>query len=74
MQKYKDIDNDSGVQFYDEGDDWIAVIFRDGRTYVYTDASAGTDNVQKMKHLAHIGEGLNAFINKHVRRKYESSY
>lgn len=35
-----------------------------------TTQSTGSDNIAKMKILAENGDGLNSFINKHVRKKY----
>ena len=48
----------------------ITVGFNDGSQYLYTDASAGTSNIEQMKNLAQRGEGLNSFIMKHVRKGY----
>ena len=70
MQHYKDIDGDSGVSSYEIGIDFIRVMFSTGAIYLYTYASAGAQNIEQMKNLADAGEGLNAFINKHVRKLY----
>ncbi|WP_421413532.1 hypothetical protein ACOMDM_19190 [Serratia plymuthica] len=71
MQVYKDINHDSGVRGYDIGDTYITVWF-DGnaRSYTYSYASAGAENVETMKRLAENGDGLNAFIKKFVNSKY----
>jgi hypothetical protein len=71
MQKYKDIDGDSGVKAYEYGSDYIVVQFKSGSSYRYTYRSAGSQNVEYMKKLADSGDGLNAFINKNVRNDYE---
>ena len=70
MKPYRDIDNDSGVAAYDDGPGYIIVRFRDGSEYEYTDLSAGAGNITEMKRLAVTGDGLNAFINRYVRRRY----
>lgn len=72
MPIYRDVDGDSGVESYEIGDDWIRVTFSKGqqRHYTYTDDVTGADNVKHMKQLAASGEGLNSFINKHVKRLY----
>jgi hypothetical protein len=70
MQAYKNIDGDSGVIAYEGGSDFIRVKFKDGTIYVYTHTSAGAHNITQMKTLAANGEGLNAFININVRKKY----
>ena len=71
MQRYSDIDRDSGVVTYEVGPNFIRVKFSDGATYLYTDASAGAHNINQMKLLADRGEGLNAFINNNVKNSYE---
>lgn len=70
MEHYKDIDGDSGVSGYETGPDFIRVQFRDGSVYLYTYTSAGSQNIEHMKRLAVAGDGLNSFINRHVRRGY----
>lgn len=63
MQVYTDVDGDSGVAEYETGGDFIRVKFKTGATYLYTYASAGSHNIERMKALAASGDGLNAFIN-----------
>lgn len=70
MERYRDIDGDSGVAEYELGTDYIRVKFKDGSVYLYTYASAGSSYIEEMKRLAVIGDGLNAFINKNVRKRY----
>lgn len=70
MKPYRDIDNDSGVVGYEDGPGYIRVQFSDASVYLYTDASAGSGNIHEMQRLAAAGDGLNAFINSHVKRRY----
>ena len=71
MERYKDIDNDSGVEAYEIGSDFINVKFQGiVKVYKYSYASAGQQHIEKMKFLAANGEDLNAYINKHVKYKY----
>ncbi len=70
MQRYTDNDGDSGVAAYEIGSDSITVQFKDGATYLYTNASAGSSNIQTMKSLAASGDGLNSFINRNVKKGY----
>lgn len=70
MKAYKNIGGDSGVSAYEDGADFIRVKFKDGAIYVYTNASAGTQNIEQMKKLAANGDGLNSFINRNVKKKY----
>ena len=71
MERYRNIDGDSGVAAYEVGPDYIRVQFSDGSVYLYTYASAGSHNIEEMKRLAVAGDGLNAFINKNVKKSYE---
>lgn len=70
MVPYRDVDGDSGVSAYEVGSDFIRVQFRDGAVYLYTYSSAGQGNIETMKRLAAAGDGLNGFINTHVRKSY----
>lgn len=70
MVQYANKGCDSGVLAYEISDSKISVKFSDGSVYHYSYASAGQGNVEKMKKLAIHGEGLNSFINTHVRFKY----
>ena len=62
--KYNDIDNDSNVDEFEIGEDYIIVQFLDGSSYTYTNTSSGSRHVEEMKRLANAHDGLNAYINK----------
>lgn len=70
MERYRNLGGDSGVAAYEVGNDFIRVMFSDRSVYLYTDASAGSHNIREMKRLAREGQGLNAFINTTVQKKY----
>ena len=70
MERYKNIDGDSGVAGYESGADFIRVQFSDGAVYLYTYASAGSQAIEQMKAQAAAGRGLNAFINTTVKKSY----
>ncbi|CAG1007340.1 hypothetical protein METP2_03859 [Methanosarcinales archaeon] len=70
MERYRNFGRDSGVSAYENGTDFIRVQFNDGAIYLYTYASAGSDSIEHMKHLANQGQGLNSFINTRVRKSY----
>lgn len=70
MIPYQDIDGDSGVQAYECGETWIQVRFGTGAVYEYTYASAGSAHIETMKQLARQGDGLNAYINRNVKKAY----
>lgn len=72
MQKYKNVGGDSGVEAFEIGVDFIEVKFaKTIKTYKYSYESAGKEAVEHMKKLALRGEGLNEYINRYVRDKYE---
>ncbi len=72
MEKYKDINGDSGVDSYTIGDDYIDVKFeKTSKVYRYSNRNAGKNNVEEMKRLAKLGDGLNSFINIKVKYLYD---
>lgn len=70
MERYKNLGGDAGVVNYEIGPDYISIQFKDGCTYLYTNTSAGANNIEQMKKLAALGHGLNSFINTTVRKLY----
>ncbi len=70
MERYKNIDGDSGVMAYEIGNDSITVQFSTGAIYLYTCQSAGEANIEQMKQLAIAGNGLNSFIMRVVKKSY----
>lgn len=72
MIPYRDWDRDSGVRAYEIGPSHIDIQFKDGSVYRYTSLSAGQANIQQMARLAQAGDGLNAFINNVVKRRYSA--
>jgi hypothetical protein len=71
MQKYADTNGDSGVVGYEIASTQITVWFEEAaQPYTYSYDSAGQNHVEAMKRLAAQGNGLNAYINRHVKSKY----
>ena len=75
MEIYKNLSGQSNISHYEIADSSITVKFKtrskDGcDTYLYTYASAGSSNIEKMKQLAVKGSGLNTFISQEVRKLY----
>ena len=70
MEKYMDLNGDSGVEAYEIGRHSITVEFKDGNVYLYTYRSAGRVNVEKMQALARAGRGLNTFISQNIRAAF----
>lgn len=63
MKTYKDYDNDSNIEAYDYGEDWITIRFKDATEYEYEGEHVSFYVLNQMKALADAGEGLNAFVN-----------
>jgi hypothetical protein len=72
VPQYANASGKSNVASYEEGEGWIAVTFKDGSTYTYTDEATGAGVVDVMKRLAASGFGLNGYITRHVRKNYAS--
>lgn len=74
MQAYRNLSGKSGIVQYETGVDWIEVVFDSGqfRVYRYTIGSAGIIHIERLKHLARQGHGLNSYINTHVRERYST--
>lgn len=70
MQRYSNLNGESGVAAFEIGADYIIVQFANGDAYRYDIASTGRANVETMKKLARAGRGLSTFISQHVRNRY----
>jgi hypothetical protein len=70
MVPYHDLDGDSGIQAYAIAPERMDIMFkRSGKIFTYWRAEVGDGHFLEMCRLAKLGNGLNAYINKHVRRK-----
>jgi len=72
MEAYKNLNGNSGIESYEIGSDEITIRLTDGEIYVYTNQSAGNDNIEQMKKLALAGSGLHTFMNDEVKYLYRS--
>jgi hypothetical protein len=71
-QRYSDTDKDSGVHSFEIADTSITVWFKGtDRSYTYSYHTAGQHHIEQMKRLAQRGDGLNEYINDHVRKSYD---
>ncbi|GAM33087.1 hypothetical protein P23_3630 [Acinetobacter calcoaceticus] len=72
MERYLDLDGDSGILAYEIGETYIRVKFeRTFKIYTYSYRSAGAIRVEEMKRLAKIGDGLNSYIKLNANTLYE---
>ena len=71
MERYANRGGNSGVRGYSIGTEYIDVKFSDGSLYRYSYRSAGAAIIEEMKLLAVRGYGLNSFIMRRARTKYE---
>ncbi len=74
MQTYKDLSGDSGVEAYEINSGAITVKFSRGGTYLYNQSKPGAAHVAEMQRLAESGDGLNAYINKFVKKDYAEKW
>jgi hypothetical protein len=72
MQRYADHSGRSGIIAFEVGEDYLDVRFISGEVHHYTTRRPGARDLVHMKDLALRGEGLAAFINRHVGIRYES--
>ena len=70
MEKYRDIDGNSGISTYEVGDDFIIVCFAKGGVYLYDYFTTGSYHVNNMIRLARMGNGLNGYINLNAKHTY----
>jgi hypothetical protein len=70
MERYGNLNADSGVDAYEIGPDWIKVRFRNGPTYVYDSVKPGAEHVARMQELARAGRGLSTYISQHVQKAF----
>jgi len=63
MERYKNLNGNSDIRYYEMWEDFIWIIFSDNVKYQYTYDSIGAGNVERMKELAIAGRGLTSFIN-----------
>jgi hypothetical protein len=72
VDKYLNLGGNSSVEAYEIVEHSISVkFFKTNDTYIYSYASTGKDDVERMKILAKQGEGLNSYIMKHAKNTYE---
>ena len=72
MTAYRNRSGASGVAAYALREDALIVQFIDGAIYVYGADRPGRHHVGRMKSLAMSGRGLNGYINRYVREKYQA--
>ena len=71
MSPYANLRGNSPIIGYQIEPTRIYVMFKGGKTYSYSYASAGSHNVEQMKRLAREGAGLSAYITRNARFDYE---
>lgn len=72
MVLYKNINGNSNILAYEIALESILVKFGDGSIYHYTYSSTGKDDIEYMKELAVKGFGLNSFISRIVRKRFDA--
>jgi hypothetical protein len=71
MRIYENISGKSGVVAYEIGEGCIWIQFAgDAEPYLYTNESAGAENIRTMQDLARAGKNLATFVSRHVKTDY----
>jgi len=72
MERYKNLNGNSGIAFFEIRSDAIVVQFKNRSKYLYDNAVTGVRHIETMKELARSGRGLATYISKYVKNKYSS--
>lgn len=67
MQQYENLDGDSKVLAFEIGHDFIIIQFKEGSMFLYNHDKTGVSITEQMKRLAFSGNGLDNFIELHVK-------
>lgn len=70
MKKYKNVSGKSTVTMFELAKDVVTIRFTSQEVYRYSNQSAGSENISKMKLLALAGKGLGTFIENNVKEKF----
>ena len=71
MERYANLNGNSGVIAFEIGNTWIKVQFTTGLPYTYSYRKAGEIHVERMKVLARKGRGLNSYIMLNCKYSYD---
>lgn len=71
VESYKNLGGNSNVIAYEIRAGEITVQFGDGSIYLYTNQSAGAASINEMHRLARAGQGLNSYIGRVVKKRYD---
>jgi len=70
MKKYKNVSGKSTVTMFELAKDVVTIRFASQEVYRFSNQSAGSENISKMKILALAGKGLGTFIENNVKEKF----
>ncbi len=70
MERYSNLNGDSGVVGYEIGAGSTVVEFKDHSQYLYDSTRPGAPIVAELQKLARAGRGLNSYIGRVVRKNY----
>lgn len=73
-EAYANLGGNSGVASYTTMPRGISVGFSDGSEYLYNTDSTGSSQIERMRRLARMGKGLNAYINKRIGKNYAEKW
>ena len=70
LQAYGTVQRPSGVTHFLLLPGAIALLFRNGAAYLYTESRTGEDRVRNMRRLALQGHGLSTYVRRHVGDRF----
>jgi hypothetical protein len=70
MQRYKNLDGDSGGVAYELGGHSLKLRFRGGDIYLQDEKTPGRGALARTQALPLVGRGLSTYISRYVRDKY----
>jgi hypothetical protein len=70
MERYKNLNGNSGIEAYEIAPGSITVQFKDRHTYLYDNNRPGAAVLENMQRLAQQGAGLNSYIRTYVKKSY----
>lgn len=71
MEKYTNRRGNSPVTHFQIESERIIIWFKGGKSYSYSNGTAGKHHIEQMKILAQNGSGLSAYITQNVKFDYD---
>ena len=70
LERYRNLNGDSGIDSFEVGTDFIVVKFKTGATYIYNYEKPGRQKTEEIKRRALAGRGVSTYISQEVREDF----